>query len=240
LLERAFPRIPHAAISVAPLGVDARWFEPPSPEALQRLRQRIVVGRDGRVVLTVARIDARKGHRQTIAALARLPESLRRRTHYLCIGYAPDPSRVQLLAQAAREAGVNLIMTGPLPFEEVHAAYSLAHVFALTAEPTKDTIEGFGLVLLEAAAAGLPSVVTDVHAIPEVVVGGRTGWVCPPGDLDALARAFVAALEADPSGAMRAACIERAREFSWDACAALTYGPSTAWNSRAWISGTNN
>ena len=40
LLESAFPRIPRAAIAVAPHGVDARWFEAPSPEALQRLRQR--------------------------------------------------------------------------------------------------------------------------------------------------------------------------------------------------------
>jgi phosphatidylinositol alpha-1,6-mannosyltransferase len=240
LLERAFPRIPHAAITVAPLGVDARWFAPPSPQALQRLRQRMAGETDGRMVLTVARIDARKGHRQTIAALARLPEPLRRRTRYLCIGYAPDPARAQLLVQAAREADVSMVMTGPLPFDEVHAAYALADVFALTAEPTKDAVEGFGLVLLEAAAAGLPSVVTDVDAIPEVVVAGRTGWVCPRGDIAGLARAFAAALAVDRSGALRSACIERAREFSWDACAASTYGPSTAWNSRAWISGTNN
>jgi phosphatidylinositol alpha-1,6-mannosyltransferase len=240
LLESAFPHIPRAAIAVAPLGVDARWFEAPSPEALQRLRQRIGWTADDRVVLTVARLDARKGHLQTIAALARLPEDLRRRTRYLCIGYAPDALRAESLVRAAREAGVGLIMTGALPFAEVHAAYALADVFALTAEPTRDTVEGFGLVLLEAAASGLPSVVTDVHAIPEVVIAGRTGWVCPPGDLQALADAFGAALGTARSATLRAACVERARGFSWDACAALTYGPNAATNSRACISGKNN
>jgi len=240
LLERAFPGIPRAAIAVAPLGVDAHWFDPPCSDAVARLRRRIGWESGDRVVLTVARIDARKGHRRTIGALARLPAALRRRTRYVCIGFAPDPLLAQSLVQAARDAGVILIMTGALPFDEVHAAYALANVFALTAEPTKDTVEGFGLVLLEAAAAGLPSVVTDVHAIPEVVIAGRTGWVCPPGDTQCLAQAFDGALSADRSDSQRAACIERARGFSWEACAAATYGPSTARNSRAWISGTNS
>ena len=48
----------------------------------------------------------------------------------------------------------------PLTDGELKAAYTLAHIFALTGEDVPGRVEGFGLVLLEAAAQGLPAVVT--------------------------------------------------------------------------------
>jgi glycosyltransferase involved in cell wall biosynthesis len=51
--------------------------------------------------------------------------------------------------------------------------------------------EGFGLVLLEAMAAGRAIVASRVSAIPEVVEDGVTGFLVPPGDSDALAEALV-------------------------------------------------
>jgi glycosyltransferase involved in cell wall biosynthesis len=58
--------------------------------------------------------------------------------------------------------------------------------------------EGLGLVFLEAMAVSLPTVATNVSAIPEVVPDGQGGWLVPPGDAEALARAIAAAL-ADPA-----------------------------------------
>ena len=54
--------------------------------------------------------------------------------------------------------------------------------------------EGFGLVFLEAMAHGLPVISTTVSAIPETVVDGETGWLVPPRDAEAIARALCAAL----------------------------------------------
>jgi alpha-1,3-rhamnosyl/mannosyltransferase len=79
--------------------------------------------------------------------------------------------------------------------------------------------EGFGLVPLEAMAAGVPVVATAAGAIPEVT--GNGALLVPPGDVDALAEALLKALTDE---AERAALIERglhrAGSFTWQECAA--------------------
>ncbi|MDP8923315.1 MAG: glycosyltransferase family 4 protein [Chloroflexota bacterium] len=84
--------------------------------------------------------------------------------------------------------------------------------------------EGFGLVLLEAMAAGRPVVASAVGPIPEIVVNGETGLLVPPGDPDALARAVVRVLR-DPDLAARLGRAGRARveaEFGLDGMVART------------------
>ena len=70
--------------------------------------------------------------------------------------------------------------------------------------------EGFGLVLLEAMAQGVPVVGSAVSAIPEVVAEGETGLLCPPGDADCLAAAL-ATLLADPERRAALGAAGRAR-----------------------------
>lgn len=81
--------------------------------------------------------------------------------------------------------------------------------------------EQFGLVLVEAMACGKPCVAVDAFGPSEIVEDGRTGWLVPPDDVDALAGALVAACEDDAErerrGAMaRPVALER---YSWPALA---------------------
>jgi glycosyltransferase involved in cell wall biosynthesis len=71
--------------------------------------------------------------------------------------------------------------------------------------------EAAGLVNLEASAAGLPSVASDIGGIPEFVRHGETGLLVPPGDAGALAKALLS-LQADP--ARRRAMGASARRFA--------------------------
>jgi glycosyltransferase involved in cell wall biosynthesis len=71
-------------------------------------------------------------------------------------------------------------------------------------------LEGLPLVLLEAAACGLPSVATDVPGTPEVVDDGVTGWLAPPADPDALQAAMIRMMKLSPEE--RAAMGARARQ----------------------------
>jgi glycosyltransferase involved in cell wall biosynthesis len=85
--------------------------------------------------------------------------------------------------------------------------YSAADVFVF---PTR--AEGFGNVLIEAAAAGLPAVVTNLHGITDcAVTDGETGILFPPDDIDALTQA-VERLVTDPT--LRAKMGQAARAHS--------------------------
>jgi glycosyltransferase involved in cell wall biosynthesis len=69
---------------------------------------------------------------------------------------------------------------------DVPELLSQADIFVLSSD-----YEGFGLVVAEAMAAGLPVIATAIGGIPEILEGGRAGILVPPKDVDALAKAIV-------------------------------------------------
>lgn len=90
--------------------------------------------------------------------------------------------------------------------------YATAHCFVL---PTPR--EAFGLSFLEAMGFGLPCIGSDIEAIPEMIVPGETGWLVPPGDVEALARAMLECLEHPlEAQAMGLAGRRRSARFGWD------------------------
>jgi len=98
----------------------------------------------------------------------------------------------EYLRDLALEMGVSARVHVLGPRRDVPALMHAVDVFAMPS-----IWEGFGLVLLEAMAAGRPIVASRVATIPEVVVDGETGLLVPPGDPVALAEAL-ALLAHDP------------------------------------------
>ena len=228
LLLRDFPRLADGDLRIAPLGVDDYWFDTPTAHEVEAYRRRIGHVQGERIVLSVAPLEERKGQLTTLAALSRLPAEERRLIKFVCIGLSMDPAFEARIAAMAEAVGINTVITGALRDSHLRAAYMIADVLALCGASLPRRQPGFGPVPLEAAAQGLPTVVTKVQSLPEMVRHDRTGWICEEGDLDSIANALRIALSGEQRVSLQTACIAHAREFTWSRCAETTYAARLA------------
>lgn len=163
----------------------------------------------GGPVLCVARLVAKKGVDTLLEALALLGD----RTQQLRLEIAGDGELRGELEERVQHLGLTDRVTflGSVSSVEVQAAYRRASVLALPCRIDADgDRDGMPTVILEAMAAGLPVVSTDVIGIPEVVRDGSTGLLVPPDDPAALAAA-IERLWSDP--ALACALGDRGREL---------------------------
>ncbi|MCD6360385.1 MAG: glycosyltransferase family 4 protein [Armatimonadetes bacterium] len=218
LFRRA--RVPAERIGVIHGGVRPERFQAP-PEDIERLRERL--GLAGRpVLLTVARLVARKGHAQVLRALPRVLERVPDAC-YLVVGDGPLARELRELADELKLAE-NVVFTGPVSDADLAAYYGACDVFVMPSVPVRGELaEGLGLTFLEAAAAGRPSVGTRFGGIPDAIADGETGLLVEPGDEDQLADALTRLL-ADPDRARRMGEAARERvqaQFTWNTVADL-------------------
>jgi len=176
------------------------------------------------IILSVGRLVPRKGFDTAIAALpqvrAAVPDA-----RYVVVGNGPDRERLLGLADSygvgdAVEIRSDVDETGR------QALLTEAAVLAHPARQVCEDVEGFGLAVIEASAAGLPVVVGRSGGAPETVRDGETGALIPPDDPPALARAIIALLQ-DPARAHamgEAGMTFVRREFSCHAVRARFWG----------------
>ncbi|TQN43125.1 glycosyltransferase involved in cell wall biosynthesis [Blastococcus colisei] len=144
---------------------------------------------------------------------------MRRRAELVIVGDGPDRRRVAHLIRESPAAD-RITMTGFVEHSAVPGVLSSLDVLVLPS-----AYEEMGSVLVEAMAAGLPVVASDVGGIPEVVRHGETGLLVPPGDVDCLAETLDR-LVADPQlrARLSAGARARARAYAWPALAARVTG----------------
>lgn len=140
-------------------------------------------------LLFVGRLRIRKGVEVLLAALREIPGARLR--------IAGDGEHRAALERAAADLGPAVAFLGTRNAAQVR---TLLRGAAALVVPS--IYEGMPLVVLEAMEAGVPVVASAVSGIPEVVVDGETGWLVPPEDPEALARALEEVL-ADPEEARR-------------------------------------
>jgi phosphatidylinositol alpha-1,6-mannosyltransferase len=223
LVRRFDPSLDPRRLSVVYYGLAPSWLEARSLEGDVDIRERLAIPRDSFVVLTVARLVPRKGHLFVVRGLATLESRVRERITYVVVGTG-DESYARALASEASRCGVRLVMAGRADDGELPAYYRAADLFALLADPNAPDVEGFGLVVIEAASQGLPSIGANIGGIPEAVLHEETGLVVDPRDSNAVGKA-VEQLYRDRDQLRRfgAAARRRAAAFSWEQTARLTY-----------------
>lgn len=186
-------RVPRARIAVVPNAIDPRVFQP-VPERRAALRATWDVSDADPVLLTVGILSDQKGVDVAIEALARL-HARGRRARLVVVGDGPFRPALERLARAREVTGA-VTFAGALANDDTAAYYGAADVFLF---PTL-RVEAFGVVTIEAMAAERPVIVSRIGATPEIVDEGVTGFLVPPGDVDALA-ARIVLLADDPARA---------------------------------------
>ncbi len=196
-------------VHVIPNGVDLDRFQPGDRAAARR---RLGLPPGGRVLVSVGHLGDRKGHRETLAALARLPRDVR----LVLVGGDSKAHRggKRDLEQLAESLGLDerVIFAGPQPCARVSLYYQAADASVLASWR-----EGCPNVVLESLACGTPVVASDVGSVPMMIEDGRNGRIVPPRDADQLAKAVGEVLDMQlPAEQVRGSRAVR----SWDDVAA--------------------
>ncbi|MEX2055091.1 MAG: glycosyltransferase family 4 protein [Candidatus Andersenbacteria bacterium] len=202
LIERA--GFPVKRFALIPPGVELKHYQHPRENPYHK---RTI---HGKIILVVGRIATSKGIDELLSILPQLRKE-QPEAQVVIIG-EDFGAKVELTAQAER-LGVSDIIHwwGKVDQEELLGAYQHADVFVHLSH-----YEAFGIVLIEAMAAGLPVVARNVAAVPYVVPDQQAGLLF--NDAQELQRALIALLTNPTlSTRLKAAGIERvAKHFTWD------------------------
>jgi glycosyltransferase involved in cell wall biosynthesis len=200
--------------SVITSGVGLNLFQPATDRLDACLRAELGVPTESPIILHVGRLDIDKQVDEAIHACALAMRQTN--AHLLIAGDGQAKARlVQLCEQLGIQARTHF--TGFVSVAEgLPGIYRMARVFV-----TASRIETQGIVLLEAAASGIPIVATDATCISEVVVHNQNGFLCHPGDVQEMAY-YLIQLVQSPSLAARMGktgnrlVLKHSREYSLD------------------------
>jgi N-acetyl-alpha-D-glucosaminyl L-malate synthase BshA len=203
-------------LRIIPMGVDPKRFQKTTEVGDLKKKHKL----DGEVILSVGRLIDLKGTDYLIkalpAVLLRFPEA-----RALIIGSGPRKNHLLRLAKDL-QIEQNIVFIDQIPHTELIKYYSLADVFVLPSITNKmEETEGFGVVLLEAMACGLPVIGSDTGGIPDIIKNGETGLLVRQKDSQDLGNQLIKLLtDAD----LRKKMIGNARnlieaQFSWEVVA---------------------
>lgn len=207
-------RIPESRITVTPLGVDDRYFERLSGDAAEAVLAKYGVPEC--FFVFVGTLQPRKNVERIVQAHEALPAALRAQCPLLIVGrngWGCDDLVAKLNAFAA---------DGPVRWlQSVNDFEKRVLMQRSTALVFPSLFEGFGLPVLEGFASQTPVITSNTTSLPEVAADAA--WMLDPMDVHAMADAM-ATLATDQALARDFAAkgLERARAFTWDACAAQT------------------
>ena len=185
---------------IVPNGVDVEGFASAEPAAGLP---------EGRKLVWVGRLDPQKGFDVAVRAFAEVAPDVPD-LRFVVAGDGRDRDAIESLPPDLRS---RVTMLGPVPHDRVPSYLRGADAFVSSARGQ----ESFGMVLVEAMAAGVPVVATDIAGYREVVRDGEDGLLVPPADPAALAAAIRRVLaDADLAERLRRAGRARAETYSWD------------------------
>jgi phosphatidylinositol alpha-1,6-mannosyltransferase len=208
-------------VHVVPNAVDLDRFEGVAASRSEPARVHIAgalpLPDDAFLLVTVGRQVRRKGFVWFIEnVMPKLPE----RVIFWLAGDGPERENIEAaIERASLQQRVRCL--GKISEEELVELYRRGKLFVMPNIVVPGDMEGFGIVMLEAGACGLPTLAADLEGIRDVIDDGVNGWFAPTEDAEAFAARIKSLLD-DPDGLRRAS--KRAAEyvtstFRWDSTA---------------------
>ena len=189
-------------------GVDYEFFA--KPRDLSRLSAR---WKPGKIILTVAKLKERKGIDVSLKAFKYVKEEIAD-AKYLIIGGGDKLPYQTLASKLGLE---DVFFLGEVSDEELAGYYQLCDVFVMTPKRFGGDVEGFGLIYLEAGAAGKPVVASRHGGVIDVVKHMENGILVPENDPKATARAIIRILKyRDLAKKLGEGGRKMARKYSWE------------------------
>jgi len=186
-------------------GVDINKFQIDSSDSLKEKMKEFGLKKEDIVIGSVARFDPVKNIDALVRAFARLPKSALEKCKMLLLGDGPE---LPFVRNTAKDLGVKekVIFAGMR--SDIPQCLSLVDIYV---QPSK--FEGVPNAVLEAMAAGLPVIATNVGGVPEIVEDGRTGILVEVDDEKTLARSIELLIE-DPEKRRKMGSLGRKRVTS--------------------------
>jgi phosphatidylinositol alpha-1,6-mannosyltransferase len=181
------------------------------------------VARNRRVLLSVGRLLPRKGLVDFVRHV--LPAVVARHPDVLLViagGRAADALARQgdeerRLREAVSQTGLasHVLFTGEVSDALLQALYGAASLLVFPVQDLPGDVEGFGMVALEAAAQGVPTIAFAAGGVPDAVADGVSGFLLPAGEFDRMAARVNACLDGDWAGVSAHSCRAFAEGFAW-------------------------
>ncbi|HKK20200.1 MAG TPA: glycosyltransferase family 4 protein, partial [candidate division Zixibacteria bacterium] len=140
LLLGRHPEVDADKVQVTPLGVDGSFFDPPGGP--NGIRAKFNIPLEKKILLTVSRLDERKGHRVVLQSLASLPADVRSSVAYVVTGEAQNPAYLKELRQLASGIDVPVVFAGLVSENDLRSLYANAYLFCMPGEPNPGKVEG--------------------------------------------------------------------------------------------------
>ncbi len=208
-------------ISILPPGVTL----PPGQAARANGPFRARIGAEKRpILLSVGRLTARKGLVAFVAHV--LPRLLSRHPDVVLaiigsepeLAFAKSVGERERILEAGARAGVvqNIAFLGSVDDGTLRSAYFTSDLLVFPVLDLPGDVEGFGMVAVEAAAHGLPTVAFAAGGVPDAVKPKVSGYLVEPGDYAGFAERILAYLDAEDRNIWRSRCVQFAEWFSWE------------------------
>lgn len=194
---------------------------PPEPVLKDTASFRTGLGlENSKIILSVGRMVRRKGLAEFLEKawpriIALQPDAI-----LLVVGESPDdallqdPEGAKRLMEAIEHSGKDTVrFLGAVEDDVLWNCYAAADALVFPLLRVKGDVEGFGMVAIEAAASGTPTVAFPVGGVVDAVEDGINGSLVPEGNYDAFADAVVSICTGGPPS--RADCRSHALKFSW-------------------------